>query len=39
MSVLNLGWSIPSLGTLVLYTVLAVLAAQLLYTIWENREP
>lgn len=28
----------PNLGTVVLYTVLAVLAAQLLYTIWENRQ-
>lgn len=39
MSVLNLGTFVPNLGTGILYLVLAVLAAQLLYTIWENREP
>jgi hypothetical protein len=26
-------------GEVILYCILAVLGAQLLYTIWENREP
>lgn len=36
MSVPNLGAIVPNWGTVVLYTALAVLAAQLLYTIWDN---
>lgn len=39
MSVPDLGTFVPNLGTGLLYLVLAILAAQLLYTIWENREP
>lgn len=35
----NLGTIVPNLGTALLYLVLAILVAQLLYTIWENREP
>lgn len=38
VSVLFSGTIVPNLGTAALYFVLAVLAAQLLYTIWENRQ-